>query len=458
MADFDLIVLGAGPGGYVAAIRGGQLGLKTAVVEKEEVGGICLNWGCIPSKSLLKNAEIVHIMNDAQKWGISFDNFNADFSKAIDRSRQVVKKLTGGVNSLLKKNKVTVIKGEASFLDPHTITVGSDTYTSSNFIIATGARARTVPSLPIDGETVITSREALELTTVPERIAIVGGGATGVEFAYIYNAYGAQVTLIEMLPNILPNEDHDISQELKKSLTKQGITVATDTKVSGMSSTGKLTTLELVTSQNDMSTIEVDKVLVAIGVQGNIEGLNLESIGVNTDRTYITTDNDMKTDIDGIFAIGDVTGKMLLAHVAQAQAILVVENIASVESPPLDYNVMPKAVYANPQVASFGITEQRAKEEQLDYHVGRFPFAASGKAIALGETEGFIKLIISEHGEILGAHLIGHEVTELLGELSLANLLEGTTEETGWLVHSHPSISEVIKEAALQAEGKAIHI
>ena len=458
MADFDLIVIGAGPGGYVAAIRGGQLGLKTAVVEKEEVGGICLNWGCIPSKSLLKNAEIVHIMNDAQKWGISFDNFNADFSKAIDRSRQVVKKLTGGVNSLLKKNKVTIIKGEASFLDPHTITVGSDTYTSSNFIIATGARARTVPSLPIDGETVITSREALELTTVPERIAIVGGGATGVEFAYIYNAYGAQVTLIEMLPNILPNEDHDISQELKKSLTKQGITVATDTKVSGMSSTGKLTTLELVTSQNDMSTIEVDKVLVAIGVQGNIEGLNLESIGVNTDRTYITTDNDMKTDIDGIFAIGDVTGKMLLAHVAQAQAILVVENIASVESPPLDYNVMPKAVYANPQVASFGITEQKAKEEQLDYHVGRFPFAASGKAIALGETEGFIKLIISEHGEILGAHLIGHEVTELLGELSLANLLEGTTEETGWLVHSHPSISEVIKEAALQAEGKAIHI
>ena len=458
MADFDLIVLGAGPGGYVAAIRGGQLGLKTAVVEKEEVGGICLNWGCIPSKSLLKNAEIVHIMNDAQKWGISFDNFNADFSKAIDRSRQVVKKLTGGVNSLLKKNKVTVIKGEASFLDPHTIAVGSDTYTSSNFIIATGARARTVPSLPIDGEAVITSREALELTTVPERIAIVGGGATGVEFAYIYNAYGAQVTLIEMLPNILPNEDHDISQELKKSLTKQGITVATDTKVSGMSSTGKLTTLELVTSQNDVSSIEVDKVLVAIGVQGNIEGLNLESIGVNTDRTYITTDNDMKTDIDGIFAIGDVTGKMLLAHVAQAQAILVVENIASVESPPLDYNVMPKAVYANPQVASFGITEQKAKEEQLDYHVGRFPFAASGKAIALGETEGFIKLIISEHGEILGAHLIGHEVTELLGELSLANLLEGTTEETGWLVHSHPSISEVIKEAALQAEGKAIHI
>ena len=458
MADFDLIVIGAGPGGYVAAIRGGQLGLKTAVVEKDEVGGICLNWGCIPSKSLLKNAEIVHIMNDAQKWGISFDNFNADYSKAIDRSRQVVKKLTGGVNSLLKKNKVTVIKGEASFQDSQTITVGSETYTSSNFIIATGARARTVPSLPIDGEAVITSREALELTTVPKRIAIVGGGATGVEFAYIYNAYGAQVTLIEMLPNILPNEDHDISQELKKSLTKQGITVATDTKVSGMNSKGKIKVLELVTSQNDQTSIEVDKVLVAIGVQGNIEGLNLESIGVNTDRTYITVDDDMKTDIDGIFAIGDVTGKMLLAHVAQAQAILVVENIASVESPPLDYNVMPKAVYANPQVASFGITEQKAKEDQLDYHVGRFPFAASGKAIALGETEGFIKLIISEHGEILGAHLIGHEVTELLGELSLANLLEGTTEETGWLVHSHPSISEVIKEAALQAEGKAIHI
>ena len=458
MADFDLIVIGAGPGGYVAAIRGGQLGLKTAVVEKDEVGGICLNWGCIPSKSLLKNAEIVHIMNDAQKWGISFDNFNADYSKAIDRSRQVVKKLTGGVNSLLKKNKVTVIKGEASFQDSQTITVGSETYTSSNFIIATGARARTVPSLPIDGEAIITSREALELTTVPKRIAIVGGGATGVEFAYIYNAYGAQVTLIEMLPNILPNEDHDISQELKKSLTKQGITVATDTKVSGMSSKGKLKALELVTGQNDKTSIEVDKVLVAIGVQGNIEGLNLESIGVNTDRTYITVDDDMKTGIDGIFAIGDVTGKMLLAHVAQAQAILVVENIASVESPPLDYNVMPKAVYANPQVASFGITEQKAKEEQIEYHVGRFPFAASGKAIALGETEGFIKLIISEHGEILGAHLIGHEVTELLGELSLANLLEGTTEETGWLVHSHPSISEVIKEAALQAEGKAIHI
>ena len=458
MADFDLIVIGAGPGGYVAAIRAGQLGLKTAVVEKDEVGGICLNWGCIPSKSLLKNAEIVRIMQDAQKWGISFDNFNADFSKAIDRSRQVVKKLTGGVNSLLKKNKITLIKGEASFQDSQTINVVSETYTASNFIIATGARARTVPSMPIDGETVITSREALELTTIPKRIAIVGGGATGVEFAYIYNAYGAQVTLIEMLPNILPNEDQDISQELKKSLTQQGVVVATDTKVSNMESKGKIKVLELLTDQNDKTSIEVDKVLVAIGVQGNIEGLNLESIGVNTDRTYITVDENMSTGTPGIFAIGDVTGKMLLAHVAQAQGVLVVENIASVESPPLNYNVMPKAVYANPQVASFGITEQQAKEEQLAYHVGKFPFAASGKAIALGETEGFIKLIVSEHGEILGAHLIGHEVTELLGELSLANLLEGTTEETGWLVHSHPSISEVIKEAALQAEGKAIHI
>ena len=458
MADFDLIVIGAGPGGYVAAIRAGQLGIKTAVVEKDEVGGICLNWGCIPSKSLLKNAEIVRIMQDAQKWGISFDNFNADYSKAIDRSRQVVKKLTGGVTSLLKKNKVTLIRGEASFQDSQTVNVGSETYTASDFIIATGARARTIPSLPIDGETVITSREALELTSMPKRIAIVGGGATGVEFAYIYNAYGAQVTLIEMLPNILPNEDQDISQELKKSLTQQGIVVATDTKVLNMESKGKIKALELLTDQNDKTSIEVDKVLVAIGVQGNIEDLNLESIGVNTDRTYITVDENMSTGTPGIFAIGDVTGKMLLAHVAQAQGVLVVENIASVESPPLDYNVMPKAVYANPQVASFGITEQQAEEEQLAYHVGKFPFAASGKAIALGETEGFIKLIVSEHGEILGAHLIGHEVTELLGELSLANLLEGTTEETGWLVHSHPSISEVIKEAALQAEGKAIHI
>lgn len=458
MADFDLIVIGAGPGGYVAAIRGGQLGLKTAVVEKDEVGGICLNWGCIPSKSLLKNAEIVHIMHNAEKWGISFDNFNADFSKAIGRSRQVVKKLTGGVNSLLKKNKVTVIKGEASFLNPQTITVGSESYTASNFIIATGARARTIPSLPIDGEEVITSREALELTAIPKRIAIVGGGATGVEFAYIYNAYGAQVTLLEMLPNVLPNEDQDISQELKKCLTKQGIIIATDTKVSNMTSKGKVKELELITGQNDKSSIEVDKVLVAIGVQGNIEGLNLESIGVNTDQSYITVDESMCTGTPGIFAIGDVTGKMLLAHVAQAQGVLVVENIASVESPPLDYSIMPKAVYANPQVASFGITEQKAKEERLTYHIGKFPFAASGKAIALGETDGFIKLVVSEHGEILGAHLIGHEVTELLGELSLANLLEGTTEETGWLVHSHPSISEVIKEAALQAEGKAIHI
>ena len=458
MADFDLIVIGAGPGGYVAAIRGGQLGLKTAVVEKDEVGGICLNWGCIPSKSLLKNAEIVHIMHNAEKWGISFDNFNADFSKAIDRSRQVVKKLTGGVTSLLKKNKVTVIKGEASFQNPQTITVGSESYTASNFIIATGARARTIPSLPIDGEEVITSREALELTAIPKRIAIVGGGATGVEFAYIYNAYGAQVTLLEMLPNVLPNEDQDISQELKKCLTKQGIIIATDTKVSNMTAKGKVKELELITGQNDKSSIEVEKVLVAIGVQGNIEGLNLESIGVNTDQSYITVDESMCTGTPGIFAIGDVTGKMLLAHVAQAQGVLVVENIASVESPPLDYSVMPKAVYANPQVASFGITEQKAKEERLTYHIGKFPFAASGKAIALGETEGFIKLIVSEHGEILGAHLIGHEVTELLGELSLANLLEGTTEETGWLVHSHPSISEVIKEAALQAEGKAIHI
>ena len=460
MADYDLVVLGAGPGGYVAAIRAGQLGMKTAIVERDEVGGICLNWGCIPSKALLRNAEVLDLVRHADEYGISFDNLQYDFGLAIDRSREVVNQLTRGVGYLLKKNKVEQIKGSGVLRDAATVQVeeSGQTLSTKNVIIATGARQRDIPSMPVDGETVITSREALELREVPPRVVIVGGGATGAEFAYMYRTYGAEVTIVELLPRLIPLEDEAMSTQLERAFGKQGIATQTGATVEGISVSGGKAVVSL-SGGNGASTIECDKVLVAVGVQGNIEHIGLEAVGVQTERGFVEIDDRMQTNVPGVYAVGDVTGKLLLAHVASAQSVTAVEVIAGTGPPALDYTLMPRAIYCKPQVASFGITEAQAREQGYSIKIGEFPFSASGKALALREADGLVKLVIdSEIGEVLGAHMIGAEVTELLGELAMTRLLEGTSHELGWLVHPHPTISEVVKEAALAAEGQAIHV
>ena len=461
MADYDVVVIGAGPGGYVAAIRAAQLGLSTAVIEDDNVGGVCLNWGCIPSKSLLRNAEVLELVKNAGEYGISVGDVTFDYGLAIDRSRQVVRRLTGGVGSLLRKNGVEHISGRGILQSANTIAIdGADRAISAdNIIVATGARARHIPGIPVDGETVLTSREAIVLREVPKRVVIVGGGAIGVEFADIYHSYGAEVMIIEMLPRLVPLEDEEISQQLERVFRHRGIGFKTGAMVGGVAVSEGTAAVTVTDADGSVSEIECDKVLVAIGVQGNTEDIGLEVAGVNTERGYITVDDEMRTNVPGVFAIGDVTGKLPLAHVASAQGVIAAEVIAGMNPMPLDYSLMPRATYCRPQIASFGLTEQQATDAGYSFKVGRFPMAASGKALAMGEPNGMVKLVVdSEVGELLGAHIIGPEATELLGEVGLSRLLEGTTTELGWLVHPHPTISETIKEAALAVEGEAIHI
>ena len=460
MAEYDLIVIGSGPGGYVAAIRAAQLGMKTAVVEKSDIGGVCLNWGCIPSKSLIRNAEIINLLGRADEFGIEVSGINYDFGKAIDRSRKVVRKLTKGVEFLLKKNNVDCFQDAAILEDKHTVNLvnTNEKHVGKNIIIATGARPRNIPGLDIDRKTIITSREALEFKDVPESIVIIGGGAVGVEFGYVYSQYGAQVTIVELESRIVPTEDEEISAYLQKSLEKHGIKVKTNTKFESVQvENGEATVTVLENQETDI--IKAGRVLVAVGMTGNVEELGLEGIGVDISRGYINVDSNMQTNIPGIYAIGDVTGKMLLAHVASTQGVFVVESIAGFEPTGLDYDLMPRAIYCHPQVASFGLTENQAREKGYELNIGRFPLSASGKAIAMGETEGMVKVVAEkEIGDILGVHMIGAEVTELLGEIGMARMLESTTEELGWLTHPHPTISEAIKEAALDAQGGAVHI
>ena len=438
MPDYDLVILGSGPGGYVAAIRAGQLGLKTAIIERDELGGICLNWGCIPSKALLRNAEVLSLIQHADDFGISFENLKYDFGKAIDRSRDVVGKILDS----------TTVE----------ITDSGRRLSAKNIIIATGTRQRRIPTLPIDNEVVITSRDALELRRVPKRIVIVGGGATGCEFGHIYCTYGAEVTIVELLPRLIPNEDAEISDILERSFRRQGIQITTGASVQGIAVNNGQAKVSISVGDSS-SVIDCDKVLVAVGVQGNVDNIGLEDAGIEIENSYIKIDDTMSTNVPGVYAVGDVTGKMLLAHVASAQGVTAVETIARLNPPALDYSLMPRAIYCKPQVASFGLSEEQATEQGYAVKIGRFPFNASGKALALGESEGMVKLVVdAEIGEVLGAHMIGAEVTELLGELAMTRLLEGTTTELGWLVHPHPSISETIKEAALDAEGEAIHI
>ena len=462
MADYDVVIIGAGPGGYVAAIRAAQLGMKTVVVERDELGGICLNWGCIPTKSLLRNAEVLGLFRRAEEFGIHVDGLTHDFGSAIDRSRKVATRLTRGVTYLFRKNGVEHIVGEGVLRGPGQVEVKGtgQVIEASSVIVATGARSRTLPNLPVDGRLVMTSREALERKDLPESVVIVGGGAIGCEFAYLYNAYGVRVTVIELLPRLLPLEDPEVSQQLERAFRVQGITVLTGTKIVGYEASngadGIAVNLETPSGNESLTAAAA---LEAVGIQGNTEDIGLEAAGVATERGFIVIDEGMRTNVPSIFAIGDVTGKLPLAHVASAQGVAVVEALAGLDTAPLDYGIVPRAVYCQPQVASWGLSEEAAREAGHEIQVGRFPFTANGKALGLGEPQGSVKLVVdARYGAILGAHLIGPDVTELLAELSMTRALEGTADELGAMVHAHPSLSEALKEAALAARGQPIHL
>ena len=464
--NFDVTVLGGGPGGYHAAIRTAQLGLKTAIIEKDDgsgiagLGGVCLNWGCIPSKSLLKNAELVNQIKDSEKWGISFDNVSFDFSKAITRSRDVSKQLTQGIEYLIKKNKIQLFKDEG-FLESSTeisLKSSGEKISSKNIILATGARPRSLPNLEIDGKGIITSREALELKSLPKAIGIIGAGAIGVEFAYLFNAYGVEVTIFEAQDHLVPNEDESISQELEKIFKGQGIKFELSAKVlnTKVSDGGMEIEYEINGEQKNYS---AEKILIAVGVQANTDNLGLEKIGIELDRGFVKINDSMQTSSPNVFAVGDMTGKLMLAHVAFTQGVIAAETISGIECAPINYSDMPRCTYCQPQIASIGLTEKQAKEEGYDIKVSQFPFMAVGKAIAVGDSEGFVKMIADkESGELLGAHMIGPEVTEMIAEVGLLKYLEGTDMEIAELTHAHPTLSEAVKEAALSLNNGAIHM
>lgn len=465
MKEYDVVVIGAGPGGYVAAIRSAQLGLKTAIVEKRFLGGVCLNIGCIPSKALLKNADVAHTLRERGKeFGFSFDNLELDYSTAFDRSRKVSQRLVRGVNFLMKKNEIDVHMGAARLTTKNTVEVTPDegeaeTLKAKDIVIATGAHPFVIPGVELDGEKVVDYEAAIMREELPGSAVIIGGGAIGVEFATIWSGYGVDVTIVEMLDHLLPLEDQAISKEIEKAYKKRGIKVMTGAKVKSVSATksGSEVTVE---GEDGEKTLEADLTLVAIGFRPNTEGLGLEDVGVKlTERGHIEIDDHMATSVDGIWAIGDVTGKLLLAHVAQAMGVVAAESIAGVETVTLDYDMMPRATYCSPQAASFGYTEAEAKEKGYDVAVGEFPFMPNGKALALGDKEGFVRIVTDkQYGEILGAQLVGPDVSELLPELTLAQRFELTAHEIGRNVHAHPTLSEALMEAAEGALGKAIHI
>ena len=459
--NFDVVVIGAGPAGYVAAIRAAQLKQKVAIVDKEWLGGVCLNIGCIPSKSLLKNAEVAHTLRERGKdFGFSFDNLKLDYGVAFQRSRQNSERLVKGIGFLMRKNNIAVFMGAAEFKSKDTLSVAlnegeSTELKAKNIIVATGASAASLPNVKIDGKKIVTYNEAIMQETLPKSVVIVGAGAIGVEFATIWNSYGVDVTIIELLPRILPREDEEVSKELTKQLTKSGIKIKTDIKFESIAVSGKTVKVKLPDE-----TLDVDQVLVATSFTPNSKGLGLETAGVKvSDKGFIEIDEKMQTNVPNIWAIGDVTGKLMLAHVGSAMGIVCAEHIAGHETIVLDYDMMPRATYCHPQVASFGYTEAEAKEKGFNIKVGRFPFQANGKALGLGDYAGFVKIVMDEkYGEILGAHMIGPEVTELLPELTLAQMMELTPHEIARNVHAHPTLSETLMEAAHGAEGSPIHI
>jgi dihydrolipoamide dehydrogenase len=462
---YDVIVIGAGPAGYVAAIRAAQLDLKTAIVDKQWLGGVCLNVGCIPSKALLRNAEIAHILRERGKeFGFSFENLSLDYSAAVRRSRQVSDRLTKGVGFLMKKNKIDVHMGEAKLTGRDTVQVtdaaGKSTLLRArHIIVATGASAMVPGAWKVDGEKVVTYWEAILQEKLPQSVIVIGSGAIGVEFSTVWNSYGTEVTVMEMLERLVPLEDEEISAELAKAFKKRGIQTLTGHKVEAVQATEtgvKVT----VSSQGKTLELTAEQALVAIGFRPNSKGLGLEEAGVKiSERGFVEVDERMATNVPGIWAIGDVTGKLMLAHVGSAMGIICAENIAGVETTRLNYEMMPRATYCQPQIASFGLTEAQAKERGYAVKVGRFPFQANGKALGLGDYTGWVKLITeAQYGEILGAHMIGPEVTELLPELTIAQMMELTTTEIARNVHAHPTLTEALMEAAHGAEGHSIHI
>ena len=454
----DLAIVGSGPGGYVAAIRAAQLGMAVTLIEEAEtLGGVCLNWGCIPSKALLRNAEVLHLIQDSERFGISRGEVVADYDAAITRSREVVSKLVQGVAFLMRKNGVEVVRGRGRLVSDQTIEVdpSGQTVAASQIIIATGARAKTLPGLSPDGKSVCTSREALELRQPPKSCVIVGGGAIGAEFAYVYSSYGVEVTVVEALDRLLPQEDQDISKELTRQFERQGIKVLTGSLIQQSERAGEGWTLHLENGED----VAGEMVLTATGVAANVEKLGLDEVGVAVAGGFIKVDDHLRTNVPGVFAIGDVNGPPLLAHAASAEGVIAVETAAGRDVKPLDPIQVPRCTYCQPQVASAGLTEEQARQQGRQIRVGKFPFSASGKAIAMGDTVGFVKTVVdASTGRLLGTHAIGSEVTELLPEMVMAAWSGVRADQFEALVHAHPTLSEALKEAALAADGVAIHI
>lgn len=463
-SQYDVIVVGSGPGGYVAAIRASQLGMKTAVVERESLGGICLNWGCIPTKALLKSAQVFEYIKHSKDYGITVADANADFSAVIKRSRGVADSMSKGVQFLMRKNKIDVLSGNGKVIPGKKVEVTdtagkATTYEARHIIVATGGRARQLPTVPIDGEKVIEYRKAMSLEKRPDTMLIIGSGAIGVEFAYVYASMGTKVTIIEFMPNVVPVEDEDISKELAKQYKKLGVDIHTSSEVTKVDTSGKGCKVFVKTPGGE-KTFDVDIVLSAAGVVANIENIGLEETGIKTDRGKIVTDDYYRTNVEGYYAIGDCTKGQALAHVASAEAIICVEKIAGLPHvEPLNYNNIPGCTYCTPEIASVGYTEKAAREAGYEIRVGKFPFSASGKAKASGAPEGFVKVIFdAKYGEWLGAHLIGYNVTEMIAEVVAARRLETTGHEILKAVHPHPTMSEAIKDATEAAYDEAIHL
>ena len=462
-ASYDLIVIGSGPGGYVAAIRASQLGLKTAVVEKSELGGVCLNWGCIPTKALLKSANVFEYIQHAQDYGIEVKDSKADFPAIVKRSRDVAGGMSKGIQFLFRKNKIDIIEGFGKVAKGNKVEVtdaaGAKTvYEAKHTIIATGGRSRELPNLPIDKKKIIGYRDAMVLPVQPKSLVVVGSGAIGVEFAYFYNAIGTKVTIVEFMPRIVPVEDEEISKELEKNFKKKGIEILINSTVESVDTTGTGCKVKVKSAAGE-TIIDCDIVLSAVGVTTNLEGIGLEDVGIATDKGKILVDDYYKTNIPGVYAIGDVVKGQSLAHVASAEGIICVEKIAGHHPEPLDYNNIPGCTYASPEIASVGYTEKAAKDAGYEIKVGKFPFSASGKASAAGAKEGFVKIIFdAKYGELLGAHMIGANVTEMIAEIVAARKLETTGHEIIKTVHPHPTMSEAVMEAAAAAYGEVIHL